>query len=386
MRPYYWTSLLPLFCALIMVSCSPTPPVDPTPEEPEGFVEKEAVEVEFTNAIWSYIGDDMGEELSDAWMVKFYTDMEIDPMGNPIGPGCVVQLLLNVTFNPSQDAATSYLNGIYTAQTSTTDFNPGTFIDGYVYTLDLPDGKIEIPDGSFYADLSEGSTTMELDLAYDGAIQITGAGNHYVVEGLLVGDKCYKRRFIWSGKIEPQNYVEPEIPNSTIEGEVNLTDLSQMTIVDRGDSFFLRDESYRAFSVMIGSEGVEFPYGAPAGTGDMLRLDLLVPWSWSAADGLPEGSYPMVTRNENSSVNREDIVPFRAIPGLPDEFKAPYWSGCWYVEMASDKWSERYARIDEGTITVERTEEGGHRITATLKDSASNTITVEVEFDSFTTI
>lgn len=377
---------LTLIGTLLLWGCDTPPDTTPTPQEPEGFVEKEAEEIEFTNAIWSYIGDDIDEELSDAWLVKFYTDMEIDAAGNPIGPGCVVQLLLNVTYNPSQEADTSYLGGIYTAQSSSSDFNPGTFVDGYIYTLDLPDGKMEIPDGTFYADLSEGSTTMELDIVDDGAVQISGAGDHFVVEGILLGQKCYKRRFIWSGQINPTSYVEPEVPNSTIEGSLNLTDLSQMTIVDRGDSFFLRDESYRAFSVMVGSEGVEFPYGAPAGTGEVVRLDLLVPWSWSAADGLPEGTYTMVARNENSSVNREDIVPFRAIPGLPDEFKAPYWSGCWYVEMASDKWGERYARIDEGTITVERTEDGGHTISATLEDCASHTIELSVQIESFTTI
>lgn len=378
---------LTLIGTLLLWGCDTPPDTTPTPQEPEGFVEKEAKEIEFTNAIWSYIGDDIDEELSDAWLVKFYTDMEIDAGGNPIGPGCVVQLLLNVTYNPSQVADTNYLRGIYTAQSSSSDFNPGTFVDGYIYSLDLPNGKMEIPDGSFYADLSEGSTTMELDIVDDGAVQISGAGDHFVVEGILLGQKCYKRRFIWSGKISPTSYVEPEIPNSTIESDRRFEEWDTMTLVDRGDSFFLRDESYRTISVMMGDKGVEFPYGSPAGTGDVVRLDLLVPWSWSIAEGLPEGTYTMSSRNENTSINREDIVPFRAIPGLPDAFKPPYWSGSWYVELESDNWSESYARIDKGTITVERTEDGGHTISATLEDCAtpSHTIELSVHIESFTT-
>lgn len=380
---------LTLLGSLLLGGCN-TPP-DPTPQEPqepEGYVEKEPVEIDFANATWAYIGDDIDEELSDAWLVKFYTDMEIDEGGNPIGPGCVVQLLLNVTYNPSQVADATYLTGIYTPQTSSSDFNPGTFIDGYIYNLSLPGGSMEIADGSFYADLAEGSTTMNYDLVDDGAVQISGSGDHFVVEGILLGDKCYKRRFIWSGKIEPTSYVEPSIPNSSIEGDMHLEEFTQLTLIDRGDSFRLRDESYRMFSAMLGVEGVDISANYPAGTGEILRLDLLVPWSWSVADGLPAGTYPMVSRLENTAIDRKDIVPFRAIPGLPDTFSYPYWSGSWYIDFLEGAWGERYARIDTGEVVVERTEAGGHIISATLGDSSepAHTIVLSADIETFRTI
>lgn len=378
---------LAALASALLISCNTETPTT-EPEVPEGFVEKEPLEIEFTNAQIAYIGDDLGEETSDAWLLKLYTDMEIDPTGNPIGPGYVAQVLLNVSYNNKQEADTNFLRGIYVAQSSSSDFNPGTFVDGYAYDIDLPGETIVINDGTFFATVAEGSTQMDVDLIDDGAIEIGGAGEDFVIEGILVGPKCIKNRFIWNGKLEPTSYVEPEIPNSTITENLSLKTLTQMQIQDKGDYFALRDESYREIVVFLGEEGVDFTSYKPAGTGELLRLDLLVPWSWSAKDGIPEGTYPMVSRNDNNSINREDIVPYRAIPGLPDAFTVPYWAGCWYVEMASGEWGESYARIDEGSVSVERTEDGSHHIVCTLTDSSKEpyTITVEVEVDSFTTI
>ena len=62
------------------------------------FVEKEVTTTFFTNAEILYNGDDIGEATSDGWVVKFYTDMDMDAMGNLVGPGEVMQLLLNVPY------------------------------------------------------------------------------------------------------------------------------------------------------------------------------------------------------------------------------------------------------------------------------------------------
>ena len=134
------------------------------PAEPEGFVEPQPQKVVFANAQFSYMGDDIGEESCDGWVVKFYTDMEIDDYGNPVGAGCVMQLLLNVTYNPEQVVDTSLLAGVYTVQTSAWNFLPNTFVDGYIDYIELPAGRYERGDGTFYADIAEGETAMDIDL------------------------------------------------------------------------------------------------------------------------------------------------------------------------------------------------------------------------------
>jgi len=78
-----------------------------------GFTEPVPTSVEFTNAEFIYNGDDIGEATSDGWVIKLYTDMEIDEAGAPVGPGCVVQMLLNVRYDETQSADASFLPGTY---------------------------------------------------------------------------------------------------------------------------------------------------------------------------------------------------------------------------------------------------------------------------------
>lgn len=367
-----------LVLALLLVAACGSPEL---PVEPEEFVEPEPRKVIFTQASFVYMGDDVGEQISDGWVVKFLTDMEIDDYGNPIGEGSVMQLLLNVTYNPSQEVDMSLLEGIYTAQTSSGDFRENTFVDGYMDYIELPDGRHERADGSFYADIAEGSTDMDVDLLDDGVVEITrNDDGTFTFEGVMVGKKCRKRYFEWSGNIEPTSYVEPVIPNSTLTSNMNLTTLSKMQLQDKGDCFYRMDESYRCLLLFVVEDGITFnQWGKPEGDGKMLRLELLVPWDNNMEDGIPAGRYPFVQRNPDTSIDKDKIVPFRAIAGLPDCFTAPYWSGSWYVEYAGGMWGELYGRIDSGEVVVERGEDGSHHISCSLYDCSSEPVNITAD-------
>lgn len=367
-----------LVLALLLVAACGSPEL---PVQPEEFVEPEPRKVIFTQASFVYMGDDVGEQISDGWVVKFLTDMEIDDYGNPIGEGSVMQLLLNVTYNPSQEVDMSLLEGIYTAQTSSGDFRENTFVDGYMDYIELPDGRHERADGSFYADIAEGSTDMDVDLLDDGVVEITrNDDGTFTFEGIMVGKKCRKRHFEWSGNIEPTSYVEPVIPNSTLTSNMNLTTLSKMQLQDKGDCFYRMDESYRCLLLFVVEDGITFnQWGKPEGDGKMLRLELLVPWDNNMEDGIPAGRYPFVQRNPDTSIDRDKIVPFRAIAGLPDCFTAPYWSGSWYVEYAGGMWGELYGRIDSGEVVVERGEDGSHHLSCLLYDCSSEPVKVTAD-------
>lgn len=381
----YINILLALFVLLAPLHSCTTPITTPTPEEPEGFVERVLGEVEFINAELEYMGDDMGEQLSDGWLLKLYTDMEIDPAGNPIGPGAVMQILLNVPYNASQEPDTSLLRGVYTAQNNSSEFSPGTFVNGYIHYIDLPGERLELPDATFWGDIAEGSTEMEIDLVDDGAVQISGNGDQFTIEGILVGNKCLKRKFLWSGTLEPKSYVEPEVPNSTLEDNLSLENLTKLAIQDRGDYFALRDESYRSLLLFLAEESIDFEWGKPIGSGKLLRIELLVPWDWDATQGVPEGTYPMLSRNLDTSIDRDSITPYHSIPGLPNCFSYPYWSGAWFVEFVQSEWSNNYARIDSGQVVVERSSDGSHHIICTLFDSSTTPLKVDadVRFDNY---
>ena len=79
----------------------------------------------------------------------------------------------------------------------------------------------------------------------------------------------------------------------------------------------------------------------------------------------------MTQRNPDTSIDRDKIVPGVAVPGLPDEFAAWKVSGSWYYELKESEWTKTYARIDNGSITVERDGNGSHTIIYDLLDCQS---------------
>ena len=350
----------------------PQQPVDPDPQpKPEqGFVEAVPDTVTFTNADFIYYGDITGESSSDDWVVKLYTDMEIDDFGNPVGPGTVTQLQLNAKFDEDQSADPSKLKGVYREMMNSGNFAPGTFVSGYMVRLDLPGQTIEMGDGTFYADLSEGSAEMDYDLIDEGAVSIQpGDDGTYIIEGVLVGKKYTKRYFKWTGNIEPRNYVPEETPNSTLKQDMTGLTFDQGQLLDKGDYFYRMDESYRCLLIYLGDESVDMSASRPAGDGAVLRLEVLVPWDVDITkDGIPSGTYKMTDRNLDTSIDKDNIVPGVAIPGLPNVFAAWKVAGAWYYELEGGEWSQTYARIDEGEIVIDNHGDGSYTISYDLLD------------------
>ena len=350
----------------------PQQPVDPDPQpKPEqGFVEAVPDTVTFTNADFIYYGDITGESFADDWVVKLYTDMEIDDFGNPIGPGTVTQLQLNAKFDENQGADPSKLKGVYREMMNSGNFAPGTFVSGYMVRLDLPGQTIEMGDGTFYADLSEGSTEMDYDLIDEGAVSIQpNDDGTYIIEGVLVGKKYTKRYFKWTGNIDPRNYIPEETPNSTLKQDLTGLTFDQGQLQDKGDYFYRMDESYRCLLIYLGDESVDMSASRPAGDGAVLRLEVLVPWEVDITkDGIPSGTYKMTDRNLDTSIDKDNIVPGVAIPGLPNVFAAWKVAGAWYYELEGGEWSQTYARIDEGEIVIDNHGDGSYTISYDLLD------------------
>ena len=343
---------------------------DPQPKPDQGFVEAVPDTVTFTNADFIYYGDITGEGFADDWVVKLYTDMEIDDFGNPVGPGTVTQLQLNAIFDENQSADPSRLKGVYREMMNSGNFVPGTFVSGYMVRLDLPGQTIEMGDGTFYADLADGSTEMDYDLIDEGAISIKpNDDGTYIIEGVLVGKKCTKRYFKWTGDIDPRNYVPEETPNSTLKQDMTDLTFDQGQLQDKGDYFYRMDESYRCLLIYLGDASVDMSASRPAGDGAVLRLEVLVPWDVDITeDGIPSGTYRMTDRNLDTSIDKDDIVPGVAIPGLPNVFAAWKVAGAWYYELESGEWTQTYARIDEGEIVIDNHGDGSYTISYDLLD------------------
>lgn len=328
----------------------------------------------FTNAEFLYNGDDIGEALSDGWVIKFYTDMEIDEAGAPIGPGEVMQLLLNVTYDENQSADASLLTGKYSEMLNSGNFSAGTFVSGYMTNIDLPGGeRLSLADATYYGELEDGSTEIDYDLIDEGVVRITGNDDGtYSFEGILVGSKYTKRYFKWTGNVEPRNNVPEEIPNSTLRTGITNLSFAKGRLIDKGDCFFLGDQSYRCLLLFLVDETAEFPFDRPTGTSRVLRIETLVPWETDFREGIPAGTYEIAPRNPDTSMDRDKIVPGIAVAGLPDVFAEWKMSGTWYYEMTDGNWSKTYARIAGGSITVARGNDGSHTISYDLADCQEN--------------
>lgn len=375
------TKSVVLLLSLIAIACNTA---NDNSDVHRDFTEKEYSTIQFTNADVVYNGDDIGDGVSDGWVIKLYTDMEVDAVGDLIGPGYVMQLLLNVVYEKSQKPIADNLVDTYYAQSNSGDFFFGTFIYGYLDYLDLPTGRIYRPDGTFYAQIPEGgsSANMDADLIDDGSLSISKMANgEYSIQGTLVGKHCRKRHFEWQGKIEPKSYTAELIPNSLLTSDLQLNNLTKACLQDKRDSFYLGDESCRTILVFLTEDGINYDqWGTPSGSGDMLRIELTVPWATNiVTDGIPAGEYPMLVRNADTSIDRENVLPFHSVPGLPDCFSAPYWSGAWYVKYADGKWGDSYARIDGGKVVVERGADGSHRFICNLQDCSSPSFEVKAD-------
>lgn len=338
------------------------------------FIEDVPISMTFTNAEFIYNGDDIGDATSDGWVIKMYTDMEIDEAGAPVGPGCVLQMLLNVRYDETQSADASLLPGIYSEMTNSGNFAPGTFVGGYMNSIDLPGGdRINLADATYYADVEENSTEMEYDLIDEGAVSIEANDDGtYSIEGIMVGTKYTKRYFSWTGEVECRSNVPAKTPNSTLKTDITDPALSKGSLQDKGDYFSLKDESYRCLMLQLAGDNVEFDdYNKATGNGPVLRLEILVSWDTDITSGIPEGSYVMTERNPDTSIDKENIIPGVAIPGLPDVFALWKMGGTWYYEIKDGEWTETYARIDSGTITVEREKDGTYNISYELSDCQS---------------
>ena len=106
--------VLMISAAVLFAACEKPVPPEPEHNDPEpepGFVESVPDTTVFDNADFIYYGDASGEEVSDEWVIKLYTDMYIDELGNPVGPGAVMQLMLNVKYDEGQGADPEMLAG-----------------------------------------------------------------------------------------------------------------------------------------------------------------------------------------------------------------------------------------------------------------------------------
>lgn len=320
----------------------------------------------FDNAELSYYGDESFSGVSDLWTL----DLTTSASGN--GQGLRLVVSLNAAPDDAGIPDVVHLQGSYHMPSNSGDMSAGTFNPGYMDSQDRPNGAVYVPAGSFFGTMVEDMAQFDADLLREGQCSIeVGEDGIVRIEGVMVGTEFLKRYFVYEGTakvIDASGESGSGVPNSNLVGDIELNSLEKFRLVDKGDSYMLGDESYRLFEFCIADKDVDFTSQWPGGDGELLRLELFVPWEADSEEGVPAGTYTVPEDIPvTGGVYRKDIVPFRIVPGYPDKFTGN--TGTWYQNMESGRWLS-YARITGGSIIVERPE-GKYRITVDLTDCSS---------------
>lgn len=353
--------LIPLL-AVVCAACTET-----TGGQGSGsFKEPVPETIVFDGATLSYFGDESMSGVSDLWSL----DLTASGSGNSAVRRIV--LSLNAECAESGMPGVDILSGTYHMPANSGDMSVGTFNPGYMYSQDRPNGAVSVPAGSFYVELLEETPLSDADLLREGQCSVETREDGTVrIEGVMVGTEFLKRYFVYEGAVSVSDMsgeTGSGVPNTNLTGDIELVSLAGCRLTDKGDSYVLGDESYRHFEFYIADAGIDLSSRWPGGDGELLRLELFVPWETDPADGVPEGVYTVPEDiPATGGVYRKDIVPFRIVPGYPDKFTGN--TGTWYQYMEDGLWV-RYARITGGSVTVERPE-GRYRVTIDLTDCGS---------------
>ena len=345
-----------LACAAFSAACTKEGP-DPGKQEQGGFEELVPERPDYVNAELLYGGYD--GESADVWTLLLHTDMEVDGTSDPIegeGPGQVLKLVVNAESNSGSVPDLALLAGEYSAPANSGDFSVGTWQTGDIFEKDTPQGAVEVPYGSYYAEFADGQTDFEADLLQEGGFSVEVADDGTVtIEGVLVGNSFLKRYFSYSGKPEIIDLSQgsgetPGSDNSNLTESVDLSGFTQARLFDRKD-VYTWDERARAFVLYLAEDGVDISGEWPSGSGRVLRVEFFVSWETDVHDGIPEGLYEAVSMSADGGIPGEEIKAFGLVPGYPDKFE--YFTGSWYLEIEDDAW-KTYARIAGGVMFSNR--------------------------------
>lgn len=327
--------------------------------------------VKYTNASLVYRGQEE-EDASCLFELSLYTDMEINYDGNPIGPGKIMRLSMNAPRFEKDATEFPLPEGSFTASPANYIFNEWTFNTGYTYQMDLPTGKIEVNGGTFYGDVKPYSTEYEADLMDVGKFNVKkNPDGTYTVDGWVAGSSSLKHHLLYTGELKTIDRHESteEVPNSTITEDIQLTTLAKARLQDEGNYYWLEEEDrVRVFTLYLAEAGVNLEGTWAADNGKALKIELFVEWETDINQGIPAGTYTVTARDsESSGIPKENIIPFHIAPGYPNRFT--YVGGTWYQTLNNGVMDGEYARIDQGTMTVERGENGSHTLTIDFIDS-----------------
>lgn len=329
---------------------NPTPPAGGTEYE-----EPVPETIQFTDATIAYRGDKYMIGSSVVYDITLHTGMKTNDNGEFASPGKMLRIELYATA-PADENDLTVPAGRYLPSPNEYSFVPYTFGDGYIREIEMPGAVLRLPRGTYYAEIEDSSSDFTPDLITLGGLEVEFADGKYTIGGILVGEKCIKRYFTYTGDVEAEDRRDSdddELPNTTLMKDVALPQFTASRMIDRGNQFAVSNPDARHIEIYLATDGIDLAPTYPTGSGTLLRIDLTVPYdSDVAVDGIPDGTYKVVERI-GGGISRDDLVPGNIMGGNPGNFAQP--NGTWYYVFDAGTLAE-YACISGGTVTVTRVE------------------------------
>ena len=202
----------------------------------------------------------------------------------------------------------------------------------------------------------------EYVMVADGTVDITLDGSTYTVDAVVKSLEGMEYKFRYTGAIE--------VKTSTGGGNggwttVNVGKLTQARFeYYGGDAYGTKDVSDN-WILYLYDDGVSIGNDGFTGAGDIMMIELNCPVG--VKDHIEPGTYHVIPPTEFTSASV--LTPFTTVPGLQNSKGHIY--GTWYIssKYSEDESFSGYYGASEGSVTVDKTDDGVYSISFEIKDT-----------------
>ena len=212
----------------------------------------------------------------------------------------------------------------------------------------------------------ENNGKIEYLMVEDGTVDITLDGSTYTVDAVVKSQgKEYKFRY--TGAIEVETYTGGGEGGDGGDGEyttVNLGKLTQARFEYYGDAYGTNGVSDN-WVLYLCDDGVSIGNDGFSGVGDIMMIELDCPVG--VKNHIEPGTYHVIPPTEFTSASI--LTPFTTVPGLENSKGHIY--GTWYLssKYSEDESFSGYYGASEGSVTVDKTDDGVYSISFEIKDT-----------------
>ena len=202
----------------------------------------------------------------------------------------------------------------------------------------------------------------EYVMVADGTVDITLDGSTYTVDTVVKSLEGMEYKFRYTGAIE--------VKTSTGGGNggwttVNVGKLTQARFeYYGGDAYGTKDVSDN-WILYLYDDGVSIGNDGFTGAGDIMMIELNCPVG--VKGHIEPGTYHVIPPTEFTSASV--LTPFTTVPGLQNSKGHIY--GTWYIssKYSEDESFSGYYGASEGSVTVDKTDDGVYSISFEIKDT-----------------